>query len=477
LKLRESLKSGPAPNNRTPNEFFLIMAGKPQYDVLVIGGGPAGAIAAFVLAKKGISVLILEKAKFPRFHVGESFLPATFSLMEELGLDSILPDLPHVRKFGAEFGMGGGEESTVFDFDTNFAGRDVNPKTFNIERAPFDQALLNAARDAGAEVRLECNVQKIERLAEDDVHLTTNQGEFQARFLLDASGQGCVTARHLGNRRKIKERHLQKTAYYAHFEKVQRLEGDREGHPMVAMCDEGWFWIIPLNEKITSVGLVLDVQTSRGIDVPPDQMLAWGIARCPLMQHRMKDATGPKINLVVADYTYTCDPFAGPGYFLAGDAATFLDPVFSSGVYLGMSSGKLAAELIGQIMDGKTTAQNARQKYIHIFKKNTNMFFRMIRMFYQHPFRELFLNGQGPLQMHKAVLAVLTGNAMPNPPWAVRWRFELFRLCLKIHSRFGLAPARDHFSLLTPNGTSDPIKSTSVQTSVDSPQSTSTKPH
>jgi len=443
------------------------MAGKPQFDALVIGGGPAGATAAIVLARKGRSVIVLEKDQFPRFHIGESFLPASFTLMKKLGLDSVLEQVSHVPKFGAEFGMGGADEGTIFDFDESFAGRRFNTKTFNLERAPFDAAVLDEARKAGAEVRCGCAVRRIERLEEGRVEVTTDDGAISAHYLIDASGLGCVAARHLGQRQKIDQPHLRKAAYYAHFENVFRHEGRQAGHPTVAMCEDSWFWMIPLNDRLTSVGLVMDVNAARQVDCRPERMLAWGIERCPLVRGRMKNATGPDTNHVAADYTYTCAPFAGPGYFLIGDAATFLDPVFSTGVHLGFWSGELAGELIEQVITGRIAPPKARSVYIRRFKKMTSMYFRMIRYFYDHSFRELFLEGHGPMQMHRAVLGVLTGNVVPDPPWFVRWRLMAFALAMKLQGPFKLVPRKPHFRLL--DQPDPPSRPADVQTPVAMP--------
>ena len=417
-----------------------------HYDVIVAGAGPAGATAALVLARAGIRVLIIEKAPFPRFQIGESFMPATLALMQRLGLEERLRQLPHTVKIGAEFGMGGVLNTTLVRFSTRLAG--TLAETFNIARADFDQMMLDAALDAGAEIKMPLTVRSIEKLADEDVALVADDGRrFTARYLVDASGHGTLVGRHLGTRRVLEDQHLQKAAYFNHFENVQRLEGELEGHPTIAVCEEGWFWIIPLNDKVTSVGLVMDPKAAKTVGSPADQMLRWGIDRCPLVASRMKNAVGPRTNLVRADFSYRCDPFAGPGHFLVGDAAMFLDPVFSTGVCAGMTGGSQAADRLIEILQHKRSPDAARKEYLRYMKSGMSWFRRMVELYYKHGFREMLLNGTGPLHVHTAFLSLLAGHVFPKPTFAVRWRIAFFELLMQIHRVVRLVPKRERFSL------------------------------
>jgi flavin-dependent dehydrogenase len=417
-------------------------------DVLIIGGGPAGATTAMLLARAGVRATLLEKVTHPRFHIGESLLPRNFDLLKELDLMAALEPLPRVKKFGAEFGMGDASKISRFDFTEGFI---PNAETFNIERAAFDKMVLDQARAAGADVRENTGVKKILRLADGDVAVETDAGEtFEAKYLIDASGQGAVVARHLGIRRPAKERHLQKVAYFTHFEGVKRLEGREEGHPTIVMCDEGWFWMINIDPRRTSIGLVLDAAVAKTTGVPADRMLAWGMQRCPLVRERCADATGPATNHVISNFSYRCRPYAGDGYFLIGDAAAFLDPIFSTGVCLGMMQAREAtAHLVG-MLSGKIAPHAARKQFIRYTDGTTRIFFKRIRQFYDHSFRELFLNGTGPVEMHRAVLAVLAGNVFPKPAWKLRWRLAAFDACIRINRFIQLVPPVKRFSLLGP---------------------------
>jgi flavin-dependent dehydrogenase len=421
--------------------------------VIIIGGGPAGATAGMLLARAGARVLILERATFPRPHIGESLLPRNFPLIQELGLEAQLRKLPHVPKLGVEFGMGDGTRTARFTFDQGLL---PGSETVNIDRAPFDQMLLNAARQAGAEVRENTGVRKILHLSDDDVRIEAGGEELSARWLIDASGQGTVVARHLGTRRPSDDPCLQKIAYFEQFENVTRAPGDAGGHPFLAMCEEGWFWMIPLDDRRTSVGLVLDANVARSLDIPASRLLAWGIERCPAIRDRMQNATRPSANQIAADFSYTCRPYAGPGYFLVGDAAAFLDPIFSTGVTLAMIAAEQAAHRILELLAGKTSPPKARRRYIRFVDGSTGIFFRLIRQYYDHSFRELFLEAEGPFQVHRAVLSVLAGQVFPRPAFALRWRLGLFYFFQWWNRHFQIVPRRERFSLLAPHGSHSP---------------------
>jgi len=419
------------------------------WDAIVIGGGPAGSIAGLSLAKRGHRVIILEKSDFPRFHVGESLLPSTFDRLEELGLLPALRAIPHFPKYGAEFAMGGGGSHMEIDFAEGFC---PGIETFNVERALFDQMLLREAHRGGAEVRQGVTVKQILSLADGDVRIETDAGEVRGRYLLDASGQGTVVARHLKTRIPAEESYLRKIAYGAPFENVKRPKGRQEGNPFIVMMEEGWFWMIPINPRITSVGMVLDADIARQVgrdeNVSPDRMLAWGIARCPAVRERMQEATGRETNHVFADFTYRCRPYAGEGYFLVGDSAAFIDPIFSTGITIAVEAAIDAAKHLDRILAGRISPVRARKKYIARLEKCTGILFHLIRQYYDHSFRELFLMGSGPLQMHRAMIGVLAGYVFPRPSWKSLWRLKLFDLLVKVNRKRQLVPRRRRFSVL-----------------------------
>lgn len=440
-----------------PDSNLTHTADNTVYDALIVGGGPAGTTAGLVLARQGLKVLLLEKDTHPRFHIGESILPRTELLLRELGLSDKIRALPHLPKFGAEFGFGNDFKTLRFGFtDGLLPGFPI----FNIERAHLDRLLADEARAAGCEIRENTAVKRIVRLADNDVELETSAGTLRARVLIDASGHGTLVGRHLGTRRNMTDPELQKVAYFQHFEGVERLEGQAAGHPGIIMCEEGWFWLIGLSDTKTSVGFVTRPGFVKQLDVPPDRLLQWAIARCPVVRHRMRNAVGPDKNHVLADFSYTCAPHAGPGYFMVGDAGCFLDPIFSTGVTLAMMGANETGKHVGAVLAGQTSWSVARKQYIRFIEGSTGVFWRLIKAYYRHSFRELFMNGSGPFQVHKAVISVLAGQVFPRPIWALRWRTWLFHQFVALQARVPLVPRRQSCSLLAET----PIERTPIAT-------------
>jgi 2-polyprenyl-6-methoxyphenol hydroxylase-like FAD-dependent oxidoreductase len=267
----------------------------------------------------------------------------------------------------------------------------------------------------------------------------------------------------LGTRQTIDDPHLRKVAYFGHFEGVERLPGTEAGHPGIIICDEGWFWLIALDERQTSIGFVAEPDLAKRVGIPANRMLAWAVARCPVVRDRMSRATGDTSNQVLADFSYACRPYAGPGYFLIGDAAAFLDPIFSTGVTLAMLSAVEAARHTIAIIRDRRNPAAARRQYIRYIDGGSKPLWRLIRQFYRHSFRELFLNGTGPMQVHKAVISVLAGQVFPRPAWCLRWRLRLFELCVRLNQYLPLVPRRRRFSLLATEPVEWPLSATGAQ--------------
>jgi flavin-dependent dehydrogenase len=298
-------------------------------EVIVVGAGPAGATAAAVLAQRGVRVLVLEKDVFPRFHIGESLLPRVVPILERLGVPG---DATHfLHKAGAEFHDEPGGTHAVFPFATGLPG---GPQSaFQVERAVFDQRLAEAAERAGAQVRFGVRVTAVE-CGSDGARVVTERDSWSCRYVIDATGQDGFLGRRDRTLAPIGQ--FGKAAVFTHFEAVgpalDELFG-RDGNIKVLVMPHGWAWLIPLTRRRLSVGLV---SQERGISAAwLDELLA----QSPLLQRLTVGATRGATR-ILRNFSYKNTRPSGPRYACVGDAAAFLDPVFSSGVTLAMESGE-----------------------------------------------------------------------------------------------------------------------------------------
>ena len=416
------------------------------YDAIVIGGGPAGSTAALKMRREGLSVLVLDRAQHPRFHIGESMLPRMMALIQELGLESRLSSIPQVEKWGAEFAWAEEPEKSMhFRFDGGLPGVGCT-YAFNVERAVFDDMLLRAAQDEGAEVRENVTVKDVPVLRDGDVEVETSAGRFKGRWLVDASGQGSFLGKLLKTRRVIPNH--RKIAFFGHFTGVTRKPMPVGGYPTIVMYKEGWFWMIPINSEVVSIGMVMDADEAKKLPVKHDEALMWALRRVPHIAHQIKNAQFPSDNHILADFSYRCEPFAGPGYFLVGDAAVFVDPIFSTGATMAMMGGVRVAETIAKLVRGARNVERLRKDYCDYVHNSSKHFFNMIRMYHHQSFRELFMEGEGPLEVHRAVISLLAGNVFPPaPPWSIRWRMWYFQMCVWLQKRVELVPHRPVWSI------------------------------
>ena len=353
-------------------------------DVIVIGGGPAGSAAATMLARKGWEVTVLEREQFPRDHVGESLLPASIPILEELGALPAVESAGFLTKYGATMVWGTGDAPWSWYFKET---SQRYPHSYQVWRPQFDQILLENAKAQGVTVLEGHQVTGVifdggEAVGVEFTNRDRVSGEAQCRFVVDASGQSTLLARHLES--KQWDPFFQNLAVYAYFTGVQPLPEPDQNNIFIESYRHGWLWSIPLHTGRTSVGAVVDSKTGQeGIQQNGAKaFLEAQLAQSGHTRAMLENAKMDSEPTVVRDWSYTAEKLFGPGYILAGDAACFVDPLFSSGVHLALMSGVLAAAYVTTALNDPSMADAAGQVYQELYLKEYNQFREMSRLFY-----------------------------------------------------------------------------------------------
>ena len=385
-------------------------------DVIVIGGGPAGSTAATLLARQGFSVLLLERERFPRFQIGESLLPYNNDLFDRLGVTEQLDRGDFFPKYGAYFVTGDGKVGCSFRFDQTL--EDPYRKSFQVKRAEFDHLLLRNAAANGVEVREETAVASVDLGNPEQATVRTRAGEeLTARFVVDASGHGAVLGSRIGSKSDIKE--LTKIACFAHYRGVTRAEGREGGSTIIVVLRNAWFWLIPVSAEVMSVGVVLDRDEFRASGLTPEQMLEKTIAETPFVLERMQNAERTTQVYARKDFSFRMSNLVGSNYALAGDAAGFLDPIFSTGVFLAMKSADLVAGAVSVRL--RENSMVPLRHYERDLTGALDKYFRFIEHFYRREFLEVFMQPSPRFGLMRVIVGVLAGDIFA----ARRGRFRL----------------------------------------------------
>jgi halogenation protein CepH len=353
-------------------------------DVLVIGGGPAGAVAATVAVDAGARVVVLEKERFPRYHIGESLLSATLPIFDAIGATEAIERHGFLRKPGGTFQWGRQVEPWSFFFREDPGGR---PYGYQVVRAEFDDLLLKNAREHGAEVLEEVAVTRVDTSGPMPiVHARRIDGRairVAPRFLIDASGQQAVLGSANGLRRF--NEFFKNLAIYGYFTGAERLAGELANNLFGAAFADGWFWYIPLHDDTMSVGAVIDVRRWHDIVAgDPEGTFHELISRCKPIASRLAHAKRVSPVRIIRDYSYDSTRFYGPGYLLAGDAACFIDPVFSTGVHLACLAAYLGGRAAAKIVRGEADEAEALAAYDSSYRSAFDRYLRFLYFFYDH---------------------------------------------------------------------------------------------
>lgn len=386
--------------------------GEPRdFDVAIVGGGPGGSTLGALLAKQGRSVVIVERETFPRFVVGESLLPFSVPIWRKSGVLEKIDRDGYMVKPGARFVVDDTGQDEVFWFKNGLDSD--HPHAYQVQRAPFDKLFLDHAAELGVTVVQPAVAEGVE-ITDDHALLKTNRGDFRVQVLCDVSGRNTFMAGKI-TRKEMDASH-RKISIFAHYRGARRCEADEGNIIITRFLDtpKGWFWLIPFTDGTNSVGIVSDLDYFKQASLSPEEFLEGHLRDSRTMGPRMKGASRTTEVWSEAEFTYGCDRLVDDRMMLIGDAAAFIDPIFSSGVHISMLCADLAAERIGASFESGDFSRESLAPYEVTIRDGVRIFRAFIDAFYHHDFlTKMVTSGKRPL-MQKCITSLLAGDVF-NP--------------------------------------------------------------
>ena len=411
-------------------------------DVIVAGGGPAGSAASAWLARAGHSVHLFERDAFPRFHIGESLLASVNDALAAIGADDLVREARFPQKWGATFMLGDGTSERYADF--GIAPGVPRPQTWQVPRAAFDDLLLRHAESCGVRVHERHRIIEVAFDA-DGVTATVQPVDrngaastVPARAIADASGRSGLLSRKFNLR--VDEPRLANVAVFAHYSGVPRQEGRRSGDiRIVSRADLGWFWLIPISSELMSVGVVLP-RTAFQAQATSDHeaLLARAIAETPAVASLLAGATREWPVRVEREFSFSSRAYAGDRWVLVGDAGSFLDPVFSTGVAIALESGVEGAQALSAGLAAGDLSARRFNRFARRQRSRYLSFRRFVLGFYTAEFRDLFFSEDPPQRIFRSLVSVFAGYWKPS--LATRFWVGAFFTLVRLQRWVGFAP-------------------------------------